>query len=238
MDPKASARLRMIGIFVLLGAIGLLWLPLFANEHVKYDQAIASTLAIGIGLLLLAEIGPAIKSLKAGGIEVELISAVGDKFNALETRICALEAQAASADGVPEAALRASAASEAKPPALDRKSKYRDDKWKERFGEEAERKGFVLSATFPKVAKTYVEIVLEVKAPEGAELSANDRVDFHLHQTFNPEVVPVVFHDGKAVLTLLAYGGFTVGAWIARLEIELELDLAEIKSAPWIVRNL
>ena len=122
MDLKAVTRLRLIGIFVLAVCGVLLFLPNMAPA--KYDDAIASTLAIGIGLLLLAEVGPAIKSFKAGGVEIELLDTVTGKFNTLEKRIAQLELGALHAAAPAGQALRHK---KARPDALDRPITQRDD---------------------------------------------------------------------------------------------------------------
>jgi hypothetical protein len=38
--------------------------------------------------------------------------------------------------------------------------------------------------------------------------------------------------DGRAELERYAYGAFTVGAEVIGVDVRLELDLAELKSAP------
>lgn len=237
MDLKASARLRVLGIVVLLGCIVLLIIPNLLHTEVKYDQAIAGTLAIGIGLLLLAEVGPLIKSLKAGGLEVEFLDTVTGKFNGLESRIAALEIGSLH----PERTAVETAqviADRPVPPGLSEPSRYRDDPQKGRFGSESSRDGFTLSASFRNVTRNFVEIVLEVVAPSGAGMDNLECVQFYLHNSFDPDVVPALFKDGRAELTLIAYGGFTVGAWVACRQVALELDLSKIRGAPRMIRDL
>lgn len=235
MDFKAAARLRLIGVLVVLAALMLLWLPMMSPTKLDYNDAIASTIAIGIGLLLLAEIGPAIRSFKAGGIELEFLDTVTGKFNALETRIAALElaAKHPNRSAAETKELRA-----VRPPALSRKIIYRDDPQKGRWGGLAERDGFTVSATFRHSAKNFVEVVLRVDASGAAGVKEADCVEFYLHDTFDPDVVPVLLQDGVAELSLIAYGGFTVGVWIGCTKTELELDLSKIKGAPRIIRDL
>jgi len=235
MDLRAANRLRLIGIFVLAICGLLLLVPSMGTAKIQYDDAIASTLAIGIGLLLVAEVGPAIKSFKAGGVEVELLDTVTGKFNTLEKRIAALEIGARQ-QGLTEG--KAHHPAKDKPDALSRPVAERDDPHKGRFGGKAERDGFVLSGTFRNVAKSYVEIVLTVTAPHGAGMETAECVQFYLHDTFDPDVVPAIFVEGIAELTVLAYGGFTVGAWIACKDVELELDLSKVRGAPRIIRDL
>jgi hypothetical protein len=49
---------------------------------------------------------------------------------------------------------------------------------------------------------------------------------------------PVPFKSGVAELTLIAYCGFTVGAWIASRQIALELGLVGARGAPRGIRDL
>jgi ethanolamine utilization microcompartment shell protein EutS len=235
MDSKSAARLRLIGFLVVGIALALLWLPMMADERVTYNDAIASTLAIGIGLLLIAEVGPVIKSLKAGGVEIEFLDTVTGKFNTLEGRVTALEL-AAKHPG--RSAAEVKKLHEARPPAVDKPITIANDPQKGRWGGLAERDGFTLSADFQNVGKSSVEVILNVRAAEQTSLQSADCVEFHLHDTFNPDVVPAVFEDGKARLSLIAYGGFTVGVWIGCTNTELELDLSKVKGAPRIIRDL
>ncbi len=234
MDPKAAVRLRLIGILVVGISILLLWLPMMAGDRIRFDDAIASTLAIGIGLLLLAEVGPLIKSLKAGGVEIEFLDTVTGKFNVLEARLAALEMGARHPERTVE---EVHALRRARPTALSKPVTVPDDPHKGRFGGKAERAGFTLSAIFRNVTKNFVEVVLTVKAPRGVDLENADCVEFYLHDTFDPDVVPAMFTGGVAELSLITYGGFTVGAWIGCSKIELELDLAKVRGAPLIIRT-
>ena len=235
MDLKAAARLRLIGLLVVLLMILLLWLPMVLGEaKLDYSDAIASTIAIGIGLLLIAEVGPAIKTLKAGGVEVEFVDTVTGKFSVLESRVTALERAAKhSARSVAEIRDQPE-----KPPAKDRPITVDNDPQKGRWGGLATRDSFELTAEFQNVGKTLVEVILKVTAPNLEAAEQAESVEFYLHDTFNPDVVPALFEDRVARLSLIAYGGFTVGVWIARIGIELELDLSKIKGAPRIIRDL
>jgi len=234
MDLKAAIRLRLIGFLVVGISILLLWLPMMAGDRIRFDDAIASTLAIGIGLLLLAEVGPLIKSLKAGGVEIEFLDTVTGKFNVLEARLAALEMGARHPERSPE---EVQTRKHSRPPALDRPITVPNDPQKGRFGGAAERAGFELSAVFRNVTKNFVEVVLTVKAPQVEALQNADCVEFYLHDTFDPDVVPAMFTNGIAELSLITYGGFTVGAWVGCSGVELELDLAKVRGAPIIIRT-
>ena len=234
MDRAAAFRLRLIGFFVVMICAGLLWLPMFF-ENMSYNDAIAGTLAIGIGLLLLAEVGPLVKTFKAGGMEIEFLDTVNDKFNVLEGRVAALEVQARHPERSPA---ELSEIAERDPDALQRPIRHQDDPHKGRFGEASEKDGYKLTADFRNISKQFVEVKMTVTAPPNSGLAEADCVKFYLHDSFNPDVVPAVFHGGVAELSVIAYGGFTVGAWIACSDTELELDLSKVKGAPRIIRDL
>jgi hypothetical protein len=53
-----------------------------------------------------------------------------------------------------------------------------------------------------------------------------------LHDSFARGVRTVKASRGKAMLRVAAYGAFTVGVLIAQDNTMLEIDLAELKSAP------
>lgn len=236
MDRSTTVRLRVLGIVILI-LFFMFALPvhdIFALRGEAYQDSLAASLAFGIGLLLLAEIAPIVQTFKAGGFEITLVN---NKFSELETRLAELElklarAEASAAPGTIPTELAASK----KAPALERRVQRRNDQWKDRFGGASESGGFKLAADFGKPSNGVVQIFLKVTAPNQSE--DFDCVEFYLHQTFDPDVLPAVFHRGEARLTLLARGGFTVGAWIPCQEVELELDLSELSYAPRIVKEL
>ncbi len=122
-------------------------------------------------------------------------------------------------------------------PALKRRITTPDDPNKGRFGHKAVVKGFTLSARFPEDNSRMVSVQLMVEAGPSAKLDLGDSAWLCLHPTFNPEWVRVFFQGRTATLTVRAWGGFTVGAWLPSQGIELELNLAETKGAPSIIRT-
>lgn len=123
-------------------------------------------------------------------------------------------------------------------PALHRPPGPSDDATKGRFGGQAERDGFALAIAFEILPDpNAVRILIAVEAAASAELAIGDSVWFCLHETFDPQWVKVLFRGRRAALSVTSAGGFTLGAWLPRQQVELELDLAEIPSAPRIVRE-
>jgi hypothetical protein len=84
-------------------------------------------------------------------------------------------------------------------------------------------------------SKTLFSVHLEVKATPGAPELA-DVVVFYLHNTFRPSEVAVEVVGGRAILNLVAYGAFTVGA-ITTDGAELELDLVTIEAPQRFLAN-
>ena len=91
-----------------------------------------------------------------------------------------------------------------------------------------------LTATVRQLDSRWYEIVLEVTASPAPETE----VIFFLHNTFkNPTPSAGFAAGGVARLVVTAYGAFTVGALCDDGSTELELDLAELSTAPIEFRN-
>lgn len=118
-------------------------------------------------------------------------------------------------------------------PALSRAVKVPDDPNKGRFGRHASANGFTLCARFPnqKTSEwTKIEILVFATGVE------HQVVQFYLHDSFRPSLIEEKLKNGKASLTLSAWGGFTVGVWIPSKRTELELDLSQLPDAPTNIR--
>jgi hypothetical protein len=124
-------------------------------------------------------------------------------------------------------------------PALQRPVLFPDDPNKGRFGGAAMLDGYALSATFAETKqRDWVEIRLVVNAERSLPPNFSDAVEFFLHPTFNPSRLTTTFRGHTASLTVRAWGGFTVGAWLPASGVELECDLAALPDAPRIIREL
>ena len=86
-------------------------------------------------------------------------------------------------------------------------------------------------------SRNWVTVVLTVEAGPSANVGLGDFARIVLHPTFSPPAIKVAFRGRHARLRIRAWGGFTVGAWVPRDGIELELDLAQVESAPRIIRD-
>lgn len=124
-------------------------------------------------------------------------------------------------------------------PANGRPVKWRDDPNLERFGGEDARYGYALTAGFEDaIEEGTTNVTMTVEAGPNADLAPGDVAWFCLHPTFRPQWVRVIFGNGRAVLTVQAWGGFTVGVWLPTPEVELELDLSLLPDAPERIREL
>lgn len=123
-------------------------------------------------------------------------------------------------------------------PALGRAMGPDDDPNKGRFGGEASREGFHLTATFePMKSHDWVTIILTVEADRSVKIGLGEFAWFILHPTFSPSALKVSFRGNRARLSIQAWGGFTVGVWLPKTGLELECDLAQLKDAPKIIKT-
>ncbi len=193
--------------------------------------------------LLLARVGPLLKG-KFYGVEVEFgeTKLVADATMKATADIAALREELESVKETlrslspPETSskkdLRASPMSM---PELG-PAKVWDDPNKGRFGGLDQQDGFTLAAEFLGGEEArLVNIRLSVR---GTTQPLTQRVRFFLHPTFPSPELTVNPVDGIASLDTLAYGGFTVGAWIEGTQTLLELDLSRVEGAPRIIREL
>lgn len=105
------------------------------------------------------------------------------------------------------------------------------DPQKGRWGQSPEANGRRLSAKVESVDKDWYRIKLMVKSSPGhAQLKG--QVHFHLHDSFKEPIRTVSVRNGKATLSLVAFGAFTVGVEADGGKTRLELDLSELADAP------
>lgn len=124
-------------------------------------------------------------------------------------------------------------------PALHRDPGPPDDPNKGRFGEQAGRQGYRLTAAFGPATRKRgcVAVTMVVVADDDANVELGADVWFFLHPTFSPSRVKVRFKGQRATLTVEAWGGFTVGIWIPSAGVELECDLSKLPYAPKMIQE-
>lgn len=124
-------------------------------------------------------------------------------------------------------------------PALGRASGPDDDPNNGRFGGRTSYGGFHLAAAFELTNNpNWVTIILTVEAELSAKVGLGDFAWFVLHPTFSPSTLKVTFRGNRARLRIQAWGGFTVGVWLPKADVELECDLTQIEEAPDIIKML
>lgn len=106
------------------------------------------------------------------------------------------------------------------------------DPQKGQWGGLPKRNNWELTAKIDTIADDWFDIDLTVKAVSGAGKTLRGDVTFYLHDTFATPVCREKASGGKAELNVQAYGAFTVGVLIESDGTMLELDLADVKSAP------
>jgi hypothetical protein len=116
-----------------------------------------------------------------------------------------------------------------------------DDPQKDLWGGQHTRKDRQLSAVVTKVPgeKKWFQIRLEVKSTKEPN-PLTGSVTFYLHDSFDKPVITVPVRSGAAILTVVAFGAFTVGAKVEEdngAVTILERDLAEVEDAPLAFRQ-
>lgn len=110
-----------------------------------------------------------------------------------------------------------------------------DDPWKEQFGGQSSTNFRQLQADITKIPdrENYYLVRLTVTSTDPIDHPLRGSVKFFLHPTFtNDKPIVDVSKKGVAELRLTAWGAFTVGALADEGRTKLELDLAELESAP------
>ena len=180
----------------------------------RLDTTTLTYLAVAAALLVLRDV----KKLSFGDTTIEF--AVKE---AREAKAAALNAQAI-----------ALGSGKARPMG-DQRSRglAADDPWKGKFGQPCANKRCLEAAVraVPGSADLF-DVHLQVRSVDDKK-PLTGVVQFFLHPTFNnSEPVVSVGPNGRAELQLRAWGAFTVGALADNGETSLELDLAELSSAP------
>lgn len=105
-----------------------------------------------------------------------------------------------------------------------------DDPHKGQFGGLSEHSGRRLSAHVSAIGDDWYNVELVVQSTSERELHGD--VEFFLHPSFLPPQRRVTAVNNRALLTVVAFGAFTVGATADKAAIRLELDLATLSDAP------
>jgi hypothetical protein len=112
-----------------------------------------------------------------------------------------------------------------------------NDPQKGQWGGRDRRDGWQLTAKVREVSKDWFAIRLAVEPEANSGKTLKQGVTFHLHDSFHPSVRSGELLGKRAVLDLRAYGAFTVGVEVEQDGTQLELDLAELSTAPEAFRE-
>lgn len=106
------------------------------------------------------------------------------------------------------------------------------DPQKGQWGGLRARNGWEVTAKVSEVERDWYEILLTTQATAKSGKTLRGEVTYSLHDSFASPVRLVKAQKGKASLKLWAYGAFTVGVLVERDDTMLEIDLADLASAP------
>ncbi|MFM1814124.1 MAG: hypothetical protein RLZ98_819 [Pseudomonadota bacterium] len=105
---------------------------------------------------------------------------------------------------------------------------YTNDPQRERFGGQAERNQRKLIASVRPTKKNWCAVTISVIPTSPANPLSGESVYFFVHDSFSPNQFQVrIDGQGEAVLRLVSWGAFTVGAVADEGNTSLELDLAD-----------
>ena len=108
-----------------------------------------------------------------------------------------------------------------------------DDPRKGMFGGQARRDGWSITAEVqPAKSVGYYLVDIKVTYTRDPERVKGQPVTFYIHDSFPSAVRQALIQDGTALLSLLSYGAFTVGALAGTARVPLELDMSLIPGVP------
>lgn len=237
-SPATASRLwsiqTLLALFALVACAGAVWRMLNEEAAKRIDETTLLYLAVAGALLLLKDI----KSLAFGSYKVEFERKIEELENKVENAQAAAvgrggsgpqdKSTAARAENVKEGQSRLSA-NFMQVPGQDK-----DDPWKGVFGKKKSSGNREVDAeVIPIGTPGLFRIRLEVRSTNPKRDPLRGSVQFFLHPTFaNDRPVVTVGPGGVAELVLTAWGAFTVGALADNGETRLEINLAELPTAP------
>jgi hypothetical protein len=231
----------LLTVFAILVCVGAVWRIVAPATAKGVDELTLKYLAVAGALLLLRDV----KSLAFGDYKVEFAR----KLEELEAKVGDAQAAAVGGGGaIPRAPATAPSArtvtrgdaepvSEASSAFADGQpvpGSAPDDPWKGRFGGQKVSGTREIDAEVTPVGSSGLfRVRLQVRSTNPKRDPLHGSVQFFLHDTFsNDRPVVTVGPSGVAELTLTAWGAFTVGALADGGRTKLELDLAELATAP------
>lgn len=215
------AMFVVLGVLVAIAAVARVfgWVDAASlNETTLWYVCVAAALLVF----------PDVRSIAFGDFKLELEKRV----SSMESKLQDTQAAAIGSGKVPSRAN--SGIQETNDGEVRSAGRLSGDPWKGKFGGNCTSDGRELSArVIESGVPEWYRVVLTVKSTAPLLNPLRGTVQFFLHDSF-PNNQPIVAVDvnGVAELALNAWGAFTVGVSADGGNTRLELDLAELKSAP------
>lgn len=225
--PRGSAVQLLLMVFAVLACVGAILRIVNADLSARIDETTLMYLGVAGALLLLRDV----KSLAFGDYRVEFER----KIDELETKVenaQALAIGSGSSKRITESPALADAGDAGR--FAPSRGPVDDDPWKGVFGGRRTNGTRELDADVTPIGVPGLfRVRLRVRSTSPDRDPLRGVVQFFLHPTFtNDRPIVSVSPGGVAELTLTSYGAFTVGALADDGRTKLELDLAELESAP------
>lgn len=230
-DSRTSLIQIMLVCFASLAALGAVWRMFDVNAKERIDEITLLYLGVAGALLLLKDV----KSLAFGNYKVEFARKLEELENKVENAQAAAVGRGGSAARQRLAIAEVDERSQpSQAPASPAPGEFPDDPWKGVFGKQSVNGTRELSAEVSPIGTPGLfRIRLMVRSTHPQRGPLRGAVQFFLHPTFaNDRPVVTVGPSGSAELALTAWGAFTVGALADDGRTKLELDLAQLPSAP------
>lgn len=233
--PKVS----FIQVVLLIFALAAFVLAIVRVMSDKYWARIDSTtlmyLAVAGALLLLKDV----KSMTVGDYKIEFDRQIKELQGKVEDAQSMAIGKGGEKPPIEPTSARVGLQAFALAQAFPSPGSVPDDQWKGVFGRQSVSGNREITAeVVPLGTPGLFRVRLRVQSTNPTRDPLRGSVQFFLHQTFsNDRPVVTVSAGGVAELAVTAWGAFTVGAIADAGQTKLELDLAELKSAPMEFRE-
>lgn len=227
--PLLGSLLQVLPVvFAVLVAVGGIWRMFELPGAGTIDETTLLYFAVAGALLYLRDL----KSLKFGNNSIEF----DRKFEELEIKVEDAQAAAVGRGGAtpPDPGAGREGAGRGLEEANTGSGRgERTDPLKGKYGGQRVSGSRELEAEVTSISPQLFRVRLQVHSTNPRRDPLRGAVQFFLNPTFaNDHPVVTVGPSGVAELTLMASSAFTVGALVDNGETKLELDLAEVTTAP------
>lgn len=227
---------------VILGVLAIAGAVLHVFEIGNFDREVLYYLIVSGVLLIL----PTVKSFKMGqeGISFEMAAQIKADIASVKEQVAVVDEKAnlnskavTQGLGLKAPVARSTKNLEAAKSALTNYDEV-DPQKNQWGGKDINNNRRIRAEVTPTPGnREWFNVTILVESIDPIQTPLDGEVIFHLHPTFRDPNPRVPVRDGEAVLTRLAWGAFTVGAEADEGKTKLELDLSEIKDAPYLFRS-